>query len=69
MGEVWVAGAAAMLTAATVPSREFRNSNARRICDAQPVMATSMMAALAVEMQLTMGGGEGERMGVVQALR
>ena len=38
-------------------------------CDARPVMATSMMAALAVETQSTMGGGEGERMGVVQALR
>ena len=38
-------------------------------CDARPVMATSMMAAVAVETQSTMGGGEGERMGVVQALR
>ena len=38
-------------------------------CEARPVMAMSMMAALAVETQSTMGGGEGERMGVVQALR
>ena len=31
VGEVWVAGAAAMLTAAAVPSREFQNPNARRM--------------------------------------
>jgi hypothetical protein len=32
---------------------------------ARPVMAKRMMAALTVEMQPTMGGGEGERMRVV----
>ena len=61
---VWVAGAAAMLCH-LANSRILTHDG----CDAQPVMATSMMAALAVETQSTMGGGEGERMGVVQALR
>ena len=34
VGEVWVAGAAAMLTAAAVPSRQFENSNASG-CDGE----------------------------------
>jgi hypothetical protein len=38
--------------------------NLRR-CHAPLVMATSMMAAPTVEMQSTMGGGDGERMPVV----
>jgi hypothetical protein len=52
--EVWVAGAAVWLTAAT-----------RDRCNAPPVMATSMMAASTVETQSRMGGGDGERMPVV----
>ena len=62
--EVWVAGAAVILTAAAVPSREFVEFERDR-CDAPPVMVTSTMAAPSVETQSMMGGGDGERMRVV----
>jgi hypothetical protein len=56
-----MSGAAVWLTAA-VPYRKFDDSNARHRCDARPVMARRMMAALTVETQPMMGGGEGKRM-------
>jgi hypothetical protein len=66
--EVWVAGAAVWLTAAELhlPRSRIRR---RDRCDSPPVMATSMTAAPTVQMQSTMGGGEGGRMRVVSALR
>ena len=62
VGEVYVAGAAVMLTAAVVPSWDLVTV---QVVAREPVMARRMMAAPAVETQSTMGRGENERMRAV----
>jgi hypothetical protein len=62
-------GAAVWLTAVAVPYRKFDDLNVRRMRCKTGDAARRMMAALTVETQPTMGGGEGERMRVVRALR